>query len=286
MTTKTILITGATGNLGSHVLKKLPREYSIISLTRKSADLLDLSSLSSYLKKVSHIDIVIHIAGITDMTKNHHFSENIIMSQNLIQVSKEKGVKHFIFISSNSVNYSQRQYALSKLKVEEIIINSGIPYTILRPTLILSQNSPELKKLISFCKKTPFIPLVNHGRYLLQPTSTESISKAINLCLNNQIAKNKIYTLGGRKPVKTLDLVHLVQKLGGINKPILNIPGNFVLSILKLLKHLKINSVSNLLSMLVQDITIDNTPIIQDLHWQPTDFETISQELISDRDQT
>lgn len=289
-----ILITGASGNLGSIVLDRIPSSYKIVALVRDKprirvqkdtefvgVDLLNRDSLFSQLKSIPNINVIIHIAGVTDSSPHPIFQDNVIMAKNIVSLAKKKHTQHIIFISSNSVNYSDRPYAISKKKAETIIINSQIPYTIIRPTMLINKNSVELKKIVSLVKSSPLIPLVNNGSHKIQPIYADDVSTAINVCINNKMTVNKIYTIGGKDIVPTKSLIHLACQLSNRRPLLLNIPQTIVLFILKMLDILKLTYLKNTLSPLIRDITVDNSIAINDLSWTPTSFDKIVNKILT-----
>lgn len=137
---KNVLVTGGTGNLGKQVVDYLQRKnYSVCVLSTKEStfrrkDFLfvrgDLSTNTGLDKATSQADIIIHCAS-----DPRNFEQvDLVGTRNLLQSINRAITQHIIYISIVGVNKSTYPYYRTKFAAEELIANSGIPYTILRTT--------------------------------------------------------------------------------------------------------------------------------------------------------
>lgn len=100
-----LLITGAAGYVGSHILQVLPEEYRKDCLTPsiEEMDLSDYNSLSAFFEK-NNITHVMHLAAMIDNSaKRELLLFNLTALYNLAKLSLKHGVKHFIMASTNNV---------------------------------------------------------------------------------------------------------------------------------------------------------------------------------------
>jgi len=91
-------------------------------------------------------------------------------------------------------------YFISKLKAEQLIVNSGLDYTIFRPSYILGTDdllSQNLKKQI----KKGFITIPGSGNYKLQPISVNDVAKIILQATTSKKFSKKIIDLVGPETV-------------------------------------------------------------------------------------
>lgn len=162
-----ILVTGANGFLGSHLVEFASSDdgNTVYSGVRANANLKylnglrteitilnyrDLESLVACLnsfKKDGKLDLIIHNAG---LTKSNSISDNLDVNKgitaNVIEAIRQSGCLSdngkFTYISSMAAlgpvgaGGPVSAYGHSKLKAEEIVKNSGLPYLIFRPTAI------------------------------------------------------------------------------------------------------------------------------------------------------
>lgn len=147
-----LLVTGATGYVGSHFLQMLPERLrkDCLAPTRHEMDLTDADSVRRYFE-LHTIDRVVHLAAVVENTDSVSlFNSNIIGLYYLVRESKTVGVHHFIFASGNTVYGSagsppyketrpcfpdtQNRYSITKYCGELIVadmLNASV-YTIVR----------------------------------------------------------------------------------------------------------------------------------------------------------
>lgn len=116
MSNRRILITGASGFVGSHVLAALQQsDDHIIAIARQAMDQLtdprvqwiqaDINDPDSYESKIDTLDAIIHIAGLVSydpISKTDLYHVNQEGTSNLINFALAKKVKKFIYLSSAS----------------------------------------------------------------------------------------------------------------------------------------------------------------------------------------
>ena len=102
-----LLISGGSGMVGTNLRKHIPNEqYQILSPSKSELNLLNKEDVNFYLKK-NKPDIVIHCAGLVGgiaMNINNQalsMHNNTLMGLNLINASKENGIKKFINLGSS-----------------------------------------------------------------------------------------------------------------------------------------------------------------------------------------
>jgi len=225
-----ILVTGATGFIGEQVTRNLIKEdHGVRVLCRQAekakdmfpraeifkADLLEPRSLDSITKG---IDTVIHLAGAVSYSKSREelFSLNVDTTKNLLEESKN--VKRFIFSSSVSV-YGEisgmadegyptnpiNPYGESKLECEKIIIESGVPHTILRIAPIYGIGSPSWKKNLRLMEKGFPIPKTKKLTHVVH------ISDVLNVIERSTKRGKGVYNIADKRPVPFMDFVEIIM---------------------------------------------------------------------------
>ena len=135
-------MTGGTGKLGRIVIPQLLKRGDKVEVltTRTNTELPsavnirtgDLTNLSILRKTLSDSgsEVIVHSAS------NFLDPENVDVkgTENLLEAIQKKKIKHIIYISIVGVEKSQYPYYKAKYEAERMIINTGIPYTILRAT--------------------------------------------------------------------------------------------------------------------------------------------------------
>lgn len=279
-----ILITGGTGFIGAHLLKKL-KATKIRCLVRKDitlgdnvetvkGDLTDVKSLEEATKGVS---VVVHLAAVIKSNKKEDFEKiNIKGTKKLIEACIKNKVKRFIHISSYDAILNDRyDYAYSKLKSEEILKNSGLDYLILRPTVVYGKNDKEsLGGLFNIIKKYSFAPVIGNGEYKLQPVYIDDLIKVILICLKSNNV-NKTYFIAGSEALTFNQIIDQMAKV--LSKKVIRI--HFPLWLLKiLLKPYELLSKHPYLTYkkilaVTENKICDITQIEKEFNFRPMGFE-------------
>jgi len=234
-----ILVTGASGFIGSHLVKKLAANpaYKVSVLTRKQGtisptkdanvtavecDMLD----SNRLKEIGGIapDVVIHLAAIKEHFKNKDeiFSTNVEGTKNLLKRFAQ--VKQFIFASSTLVSRASDAYSESKRQCEAIIKESSVNYTILRIAPVFGTGDrTNLTRLIELIRDGKTIPIPGDGKQMIQPTHVDDVVNAMESSILNQEYFNKTLTIAGN-PITLKGFIDSVSKIVDRNPKRIHIP--------------------------------------------------------------
>jgi uncharacterized protein YbjT (DUF2867 family) len=143
-----ILVTGATGHLGNHVVRALRRMgQPVRALVRKGSHYYwlndtgcnyffgDLRDTLSLRRACTGAEYMIVCSGVSTETRaNNHTTVTVEGHQRLWEAAAERGVKHVVYVSAMGV---EREYPVpwygAKLQAEQSLAESGLNYTILRP---------------------------------------------------------------------------------------------------------------------------------------------------------
>ncbi len=274
---KSVLISGATGFLGSHVLAALPGVEKIC-LVRSHAVLkgCEIWRLDSAIPEKT-VDGFIHCAASVNPDNGEH---NIALTKRMLAITKACDVKHFIFISSYVVETTSiTSYMIAKREEETLVKASGIPYTIFRPTAIFGPGDKiTIGKLHDAVKRGKLIPLPDKGVAVMQPIFVKDLAKLIAAALFNKKAMNKTYTVGGTRTCMR-DIVTLLCTMQQRKRKTIAVPASllqFVVNILHLcrLSPLHPKQVKNL----VKDFPVDISQLQKDFGFVPTPFEKAMKE--------
>ncbi|MBI3036821.1 NAD-dependent epimerase/dehydratase family protein [Candidatus Woesearchaeota archaeon] len=205
-----LLLTGATGFLGMELLKMLKgkrlrclvRDVSAASRLEKCGCGLaigDLSDKGAVSRAVKGVDIIIHAAAVIKARDSADYLRvNVDGTRNLVEAAKSSKVKHFIFLSSVLASYQNTTpYGKSKLAAEEIVRNSGVPFTILRISLIYGEKDTRaIGGLVGFIKRSPVVPILGSGSSPLQPVYVGDAVKAV-VAASESRPKGRMYYIAG-----------------------------------------------------------------------------------------
>lgn len=235
-----VLITGGAGVVGTRLSKIfLSMGHSVRVLTLagqgetrrlpKEVEIFygDVQKPETLLDVFRNVDIVCHLAAVILSKKKSAFEKiNYEGTRNVLFAAKAAGAKRFLFVSSISVIYPDlTDYGKSKFLAERLVKNSGIPYTIVRPTLVVEQTGgAEYMLFLKYLKKSPLIFLPGKGKCLKRPVRTEDLVRGIALAATVPAAEGKVYALAGSKILSLYEMAKVSMERAGFQKKILGVP--------------------------------------------------------------
>lgn len=216
-----ITITGANGFVAKNLRKFLSKNHiKVIAIARKTFQkhhtetvVYSKTLLEKGLQnKLRNCDALVHLIGIGKQSSKYNFEDNIELTKNMIKTCKKSGIKKIIYISGLGVTKnSTSDYFISKYKAEQEIINSGLNYTIFRPSYIVGKKDYLSKFILKQIKKGIVI-IPGSGKYRLQPIFVEDVAKIIVESIYEKKFSNKILDLVGPEIIKFEDFVRYFVK--------------------------------------------------------------------------
>ena len=217
-----IVITGASGfvarNLRKYLsekniklisisrndFKKFKNEYKIISKNYDEKILLS---------KIKNSDALIHLVGVGKQSiKTDYDMINVEFTKHIVNLSKKAKIKKFVFTSGLGVSSNTSLgYFISKYKAEKLIVNSGLNYTIFRPSYIVGKDDLFTKYLKKQIKKGK-IDIPGSGTYSIQPIYINDVVKIILQSVLQTKFRNKIIDLVGPDCITFEQYVKLFSK--------------------------------------------------------------------------
>ncbi len=217
-----VLIVGASGFIGSNVLKELKGKYSLFAVSRrevKGAPFFTFSNLPLAFKRVKP-EVVVNCVGILREERGNTFKKaHVEVVRELLELSKENSVKKFVQISALGVERRKSQYQKTKWEGEKLVKSSGIPYLILRPSIVLGKG----QKLYEDLKKiSKFLPILVAPKMKIQPVKVEEVVKAVEKGIKCQL--QGVVPLCGEEVITMKELFKRVLAELNLNKLVVEVP--------------------------------------------------------------
>lgn len=245
-----ILITGASGYIGSSLVQHLKDDLDIIPVCRHSSKsnidtesfvISDISSNTDWSRALKGVSFVVHLAALahnslqnTPKTIDYITEVNVNASVNLFRQAEKAGVKRFIFVSSIGVIGNQTQdvpfdedsecnpigaYAYSKYQAEKILrkiaSHSKTELVIIRPPLVFSPSAPgniaKLSKIIKYCPILPFGSVNNKKSFV----SIENLVNFLELCIFSPDAAGQVFVISDDRVWSTKQLIQALADAEG-----------------------------------------------------------------------
>ena len=217
-----IVVTGASGFIAKNLRKYLSKEnIELISISRKDFKNFNCETKivsnnykeKNLLKKIQNSDALIHLVGIGKQSVNVDYDTiNTDLTNHIVSLSKKSRIKKIIFLSGLGVSSNTSSgYFISKYNAEKQIIDSGMNFTIFRPSYIVGKDdllSKNLKKQI----KSGEIIIPGSGTYSIQPIHVSDVVKILFKSVSQLQFNNKIIDLVGPDYVTFEKYVKLFSK--------------------------------------------------------------------------
>lgn len=209
-----VLITGATGNVGTEVIKslqKIEHHLDIYAGVRNLHE--DRIKLSNYKVNFSQFDFTnietyktaLDGCEILFLLRPPQISEVKKYFKPIIDICKEIGVKHIVFLSVQGVENSK---IIPHHKIEKLILDSKIPYTFLRPAYFMQNFTTSLQNdLVN--KKRIFLPASNAKFTLIDVRDIGEVSATILTNISEFI--NQTYELTGEEKLTFLEMAKILS---------------------------------------------------------------------------
>lgn len=234
-----ILITGATGYIGRHLVARLvslgerprclvrDRQRATKVLPEDKVELVqgDTTIADTLGAAVSGIDTIIHASFLTADRKespgNRYEETNIQGTANLINAAKAAGVKRMMEISGLGTKADKPgSYMQGRYLAEKMLIDSGLHWTIIRPSVLFGKDAPFIKGLVELIRTAPVVPLIGGGKTMFQPIYVEDVVTVIVKVLEEpQRTNGKIYTIGGPEQYSFKQVFDLLLKAMHTRRP-------------------------------------------------------------------
>lgn len=237
--TKTLLITGATGFIGGHVVEAaLVAGHDVRTLSRRDwigrpfvpVRNRSLGAFPFQIPEAAFegVDAVIHLAN-TMGSEGLEAARtvNVEGTRVLMHQAEKAGVRKIVYLSSQSAKPDAvSAYGKTKLEAEAILLAGNVPVTILRPGLVYGAGSHDIfNRMVNIVRKLPVIPLLGGGKAVVQPIHVEDLADAIFRCVDPGVFGGRVLNLGDPDPVSLREfLLRISTTLYGRPKRAVTIP--------------------------------------------------------------
>jgi NADH dehydrogenase len=241
-----ILLTGATGTVGSALLRRLTTDgqpvRALVRDQRRLGDqrvrvqiaLGDLSDPPSFRNALRGVDTVVHLAAsIRDQPRGSIEELNAVATLRLVRAAERAGVERFAFFSAmNATHHSRTRFFRAKALAEEAVAESRLDTTIFRPSIIYTPGDPWLT-LLDRMSRLPAMPVSGSGKALYQPVWAEDVARAVANALTLEAST---YELAGPEALSCNDIVKTVLRAAHRRRRLVHVPLPLVRASLKFLR--------------------------------------------------
>jgi uncharacterized protein YbjT (DUF2867 family) len=270
------VIAGATSGTGDRVIRNLVRKVGVESITC-------LVRPTSSIAFIKRLGIHCHIGDVTepesyrellgagtiyiDMTHPKYYQDSI-------GALRDGGVERAYFVTTTGI-FSRYHHCSDIYKAgEERIRQSGIVYTILRPSMIYgSLRDKNMHRLIKFLDRAPVFPLLGGGRSMMQPVFVDDLTQGIIEAIDDSKTEYQEYNLAGPRGISFRCVVETILRALNRKVALFNVGMSFASKVARYAQYVPgfpVNQEQVL--RLLEDKVFDISKATAELKYTPRDF--------------
>ena len=205
---KRVVLFGASGTIGRAVGKELRLGgLDFVCVLRSSSkmpeDLAEYSVKPDALADVferEEFDVAISCMASRTGTPEDAWRVDYQANSDILKAAQTSGVKHFILLSAICVQKPKLAFQHAKLAFEKELIESGLTYSIVRPTAFFKSLSGQVERVKS---GKPYLLFGNGELTRCKPISDRDLARFVVGCINDPERRNRILPVGGPGPAIT-----------------------------------------------------------------------------------
>jgi NADH dehydrogenase len=285
-----VFVTGSTGFVGNHVLHTLvDRGHQVRALVRPGSEYKlkqpdkveviagEVTESADLIQGMKGCDAAIHLVGIIrafpsqDITFERLHTE---ATANVVAAAKEAEVPRLLHMSALGAREDgSTPYLRTKFAAEELVRQSGLNYTIFRPSLIFGRGGEAIKMFGDMVKKY-VVPIIGDGQYRFQPVSVTTVAQGFEKALEPETAKDQTLDVGGPENVTFDEIMDTLARVMGKSIVKIHMPVLPLRLATSALQHapgypLTIDQIT----MLLEGSTCDEKPFYELLGLEPISLE-------------
>lgn len=291
-----ILVAGGTGFIGRNVVRELARRGQAVAVLShqpeqasrilqglavevRTGDARDADSLRAAVAGADAIVSCMQFPNfpVENKGKGYTFEEiDARGNERLVAAALAAGVRNYVYLSGvGAAPDGHYPWHRAKWQAEEAIRNSGLRYTILRPSWVYGPADRALNRFVALARHLPVVPVLGDGRQRLQPVFIDDVVQVVAASLENERAANQTLEIGGPEVLTMNEILQTMIEVMGKRARLVHMPVVFPKTAAGLIDLLPLPSKpvsSDALVFITMDAVADTSALLQafpDLRFTP-----------------
>jgi uncharacterized protein YbjT (DUF2867 family) len=281
-----ILVTGGTGVVGSAIVAELQKQGQSVAVMGRDAARIqrafggsvdaragDVTRPQTLAAPISGIDTVINAVQFPtspiEVPRRGWTFENVDYkgTVNQVEAAKTAGVKRFVFVSAVGADLNgPKHWFRFKAMAEDHLKNSGLEWTIVRPSWVYGPRDHALNRLLGFTNFLPLMPMFGDGQQDMQPVFIDDVGRVVAQAATAPEAANQLFELGGPEVMSMDQVLKTGLEVMGRKRFILHQPmfvGRLLGTLLSLQPFVTPPLSADAVDFVSRPATADNTNLMQ-----------------------
>lgn len=274
-----VLVTGATGYVGSRLVPALLSEGHEVVVTARDVDGLDRFAWADRVERrwldvedtvsvhlaVRDVDAVVYL--VHSMGSGEFLKRDREAAQYVADACEYAGVGRIVYLSGLVPPGRLSDHLRSRHEVEEILLESDVPATVLRAAMVIGAGSTSFELMRRVSERLPVTPVPAWMQRDIQPVAVEDVVHLLLASLTGE-PRNRAYDVGGDEVLTYRELLDRFASLAGLERPQVVLPlapGWLVGEAVALLSGVPRSTVRALVQSLAHDMVCREDDVRRDL---------------------
>lgn len=286
-----VLITGAAGFVGTHVVRELTKRHmkvrGFVRSPSKAAERLaqyavdihvgDIGDEQALRRAMQGCDAVVHLVAIAMEKGRTTFEEvNFEGTRHVLNAMQSVGVRRLVHMSQNFASSSSRyRFLRSKGMAEDAVRASDTAWTILRPSVIFGPEDGFVNVLARLVRLSPIVyPVPGGGRARFQPVHVDDVARVVASSLERDTTIGHAYALGGPAQLTLRQMVERILLAMHARRVCVPMPTSVLRPLIALAQRALPSPpvTTDLLDLLAIDNVVEGNALHDVFHIVPTPF--------------
>jgi NADH dehydrogenase len=229
-----ILITGASGFIGGAIAERFVNRTEVRGLTHHpdknrfgglvTNTAYDFDAPDRMAPAFDGVDVFVNTYYVRFNHGPASFAGAVEQSRALINLARKRGVRRIVHVSvSNASESSDLPYYANKARIERLVRESGLAYTILRPAIVVGPGDILVNNIAYFLRRLPVFTMFGRGDYRVQPMTLDAFASVAAEAVEGAYAEKTI-AVAGPDDYTFLELVHEIRRAIGSRAVVVRAP--------------------------------------------------------------